>query len=93
MYLLLLENILGQDVTNPIPNTQALKKKKKKGENVGVGKHTTGKEGTVSPSAALASGDFLFPFSSAHFITYATANFPLLPCQSQALRPPFVRWQ
>lgn len=47
-----------------------------------------GKEGTVSPSATLASGDFLFPFSSAHFVAYATAYFPLLPCQSRALRPP-----
>ena len=63
-----------------------LKKIKKNKKRVRL--ERSGKEGTVSAAAMLASGDFLFPFSSAQFITYATDYFPLSPCQSQALRSP-----
>lgn len=46
-------------------------------------KHTTGKEGTVSPSVKLASGDFLFPFSSnpPHHLCNCLFSSP---CQSLA---------
>lgn len=79
MYLVLVENTLGQDVTNPI-----LKHTHTKKANVRIGKHATRKEGTVSPSATLASSDFLFPLPTSSLMQLFI--FPPL-CPVRAQRP------
>lgn len=55
-----------------------------KKENVRIGKHTTRKEGTVSPSATLASSDFLFPLPTSSLMQLFI--FPPL-CPVRAERP------